>query len=287
MPPSASLGTPFYDDILYGDAEVPGPLMVSAEVLFGNYSFLQFIVGNTTETTPAQAYANICEHGSIPFLLSGLVSTRKYNGRTTGYCYDAAAQVRDSKNMDRFNDDLTHIVAAHASMFNDTDIAEYALMMSMYFANRAVLIQTPLSDFNLQVGREIYSSPGTITARPIMATASLIVISTLIFLQALGLAVLAWFIYSMPTWASAFGAMEVARIGKALPDDGLPPLGPVTLQDEKRLMEIDGLVGRMSEGELADKMQGQGAEGRVQLALGGKGFITREVLHNKPEVGDK
>ncbi|KAI4865449.1 hypothetical protein F4820DRAFT_420471 [Hypoxylon rubiginosum] len=273
------IGSPF-DDGLDETASVPGPLMVSAEVLFGNYSFLQFVVDNATAMTPAQAFAAACEHGSIPF--SQVVSFATFGERPSTYCYDIPHQLRGGRDMSWYDDNLASIVASHSRIFNTTDIAEYALTMSMYFANRAVLTKTVLAQ-DAYTRREIYASPGTITTRPTMATASLVVITVLMFLQVLGLTIVAWFIYSLPTWASAFDAVEVARIGKALADSDLPPLGPVTLEDEKRLMKIDALVGRVGESGLANeksKVADGDAEippGRVQLALGGKGLITRKV----------
>ncbi|OTA78493.1 hypothetical protein M434DRAFT_402231 [Hypoxylon sp. CO27-5] len=284
LPAERSTGSPFNSDNYYS---VPGPLMVSAEVLFGNYSLLRFITNNVTGMTPTQAYESLCEHGNIPFTQPiGIVM---YGPGPESYCFDAASKVRDTLdtsgdrytyNLDRY---LTNIVAAHARLFNTTEYAEYALMMSMYFANRAVLTKTALAEKPFDA-REIYHSPGTIMARPNMATPSLVVITILIFMQTLGLLVVIWFIYSVPTWAAAFDSMEIARIGKALVGNDLPPLGPVTGKDEKRLTKIDGLIGiatedEVNEGEVVDeestaRKDGKGTN-RVELALGGKGLITR------------
>ncbi|XXG99326.1 hypothetical protein Hte_005663 [Hypoxylon texense] len=276
LPEQQWIGSPFEDGI-DETASTPGPLMVSAEVLFGNYSFLQFITDNTTALTSKQAFAAVCEHGSIPF--SQVATFDTIGERPSLYCFDIPHQLSGGHDDDWYDEDLVSVVTSHARIFNDTDVAEYALTMSMYFANRAVLTKTVLGQ-NPVGQREIYASPGTTTTRPTMATASLVVITVLMFLQVLGLIILAWFIYSMPTWAAAFDAMEVARIGKALPDSDLPPLGPVTLEDEMRLTKVDGLIGRNDLANVESKVGDGNAEmpsGRVQLALGGQGLISRKL----------
>lgn len=287
LPAQRSIGSPFNSD---QHSSVPGPLMVSAEVLFGNYSLLRFITNNITGMTPVQAFEGVCEHGNIPFTQPiGIVM---YGSGPESYCYDAAGKVRDVLNAteDRYtynlDEYLTIIAATHARLFNTTDYAEYALMMSMYFANRAVLTKTALAEMPFDA-REIYHSPGTIMARPSIAMPSLIIITILIFLQTLGLVVVIWLIYSVPTWAAAFDSMEVARIGKALADNDLPPLGPVTSKDEKRLTKIDGLIGidtgdKANDGEVVDeegavRKDGKEKMNRVKLALGGEGLITRRT----------
>ncbi|KAI0014212.1 hypothetical protein F4779DRAFT_211979 [Xylariaceae sp. FL0662B] len=301
------IGSPFNDYDVKHRPSVPGPLMVSAEVLFGNYSLLRFVADNTTMMTPAQAYASVCEQGSIPF--SQAIHIIIPDNGPVSYCYNAAGKVRDTLDASRdrydydLDDYLTYIVASQAGLFNNTDYAEYALMMSMYFANRAVLTKTASAEMPFDA-RPIFHSPGTIMARPNMATASLVVLTVLIFLQTLGLAIVAWLIYSVPSWASAFDALEVARIGKALADDDLPPLGPVTQRDEIRLTKIDALIG-IDTGDNADdgvsaveigEMRDGSAEipptdggssnniGRIQLLLGGKGLITRRIASKEAKL---
>ncbi|KAI0161798.1 hypothetical protein GGR52DRAFT_586027 [Hypoxylon sp. FL1284] len=288
LPAERPIASPFNN---YDNEEamlVPGPLMISTEVLFGNYSFLRFLADNTTGMTPAQTYSAVCGHGSIPF--SQVLFLISRDGGPQSFCGDVVDRALSRNEVD---DHLTRIVASHARTFNGTNDAEYALMMSIYFANRAVLTKTVLAEMPFNM-RNIYSSPGLIMVRPTMTMTSLIAISILIFLQTLGLAVIVWLIYSVPTWASAFDAMQVARIGKTLDDSDLPPLGPVKPEDEKRLTKIDALIGRVIESNSAIRENGAGDEGpekptdRVRLALGGKGLITRKVavdhLDEKVEI---
>ncbi|KAI2467532.1 hypothetical protein F4781DRAFT_444183 [Annulohypoxylon bovei var. microspora] len=266
LPGERSIGYPFNDFYDADSASVPGPLMVSAEVLFGNYSFLQFITDNSTGMTPMQVFAGMCEHGNIPF--SQVLGIILYDEGPLSHCGDVADRVNYTDDETQMDDELTFIVGSHVRRFNTTSYAEYALIMSMYFANRAVLTKTALAEIVTGDAREIYYSPGTAMARPSMATASMIAITILISLQTLGLAVVACFIYSVPAWAPAFDAMEVARIGKALPDNILPPLGPVTRKDEERLARIDALVGGSTiEGDSDGKRQGRYTTGMACFSI--------------------
>ncbi|KAI1378985.1 hypothetical protein F4677DRAFT_410243 [Hypoxylon crocopeplum] len=287
LPFAKPMGSPFNEFTYERDESVPGPLMISAEVMFGNYSFLQFITDNTTNMTSLQSYASVCEHGRFPF--SQVLGIITLDSGPESYCGNVPNELQFRS--DNADDRLSQIITSHARIFNNTQHAEYAIMMSMYFANRAVLTKTVLGTRPFDA-REIYGSPGSVMVRPIMATASLVVITVLIFLQTLGLALVIRLIYSVPTWASAFDAMEVARIGKALADDDLPLLGPVTRKDEERLAKIDGLIGIVTKDQSGDSILSDEDNeardtsvdvgpsektSRVELALGGKGLITRRI----------
>ncbi|KAI1176376.1 hypothetical protein F4777DRAFT_273756 [Nemania sp. FL0916] len=302
LPSSHSAGHPFYPaDIEH--SSTPGPLMVSAEVLFGNYSFVQFLADNITEMTPLQTYASVCEHGSIPFSQTGFFVATVGDYVPLRQCYDAAGNVRsavngsylDPEDLDRY---LTIILASHVGIFNSTDLAEYAFRISTFVANRAVLINT-VSAVQPFGARPIYSSPGTVFQRPIINIASLVVITVLIALQLLGLGLLTRLIYSVPTWASVFDALRVAQIGKVLPIQ-LPSVGHTQPEQEEQLADIDGLIG-IDGGHISEKENhGVVEDDRVaeedtqtrnaildsewiidrnqaHLALGGTGLITGEI----------
>lgn len=106
--------------------------MVSAEALFGNYSFVQFLADNVTEMTQVQAYASVCEHGSIPFSQVGSLFI-SVGSTPLGRCYDAAGNIQrsldqeSSSSLEELDTDLTLILASHTATFNNSDLAEYAL----------------------------------------------------------------------------------------------------------------------------------------------------------------
>ncbi|KAJ8133150.1 hypothetical protein O1611_g471 [Lasiodiplodia mahajangana] len=281
-------------------ASTPGPLMVSAEVLFGNYSFVQLLADNATAMTPVQAYAAVCEHGSIPLSQPAGLFVPSY-AAPLSRCYDAANNIRGSlSNSSRPTSDtldtyLTSILASHIGMFNNTAVAEYAFKISTYLANRAILVNTA-SQERTTGARPIYYSSGSILLRPIVNTPTLVVITILIGLQLLGLVLLTRFIYSVPTWTSTIDALAMTQIGKALPVTNWPPIGKLTPRDEKQLDKIDGLIGvDEGKGEGGDRIgevieknasvnddvsdpDSVGDMSQVHLALGGKGLITGETV---------
>ena len=90
----------------------------------------------------------------------------------------------------------------------------------------------------------MYTSPGELVQKPIVTRAVLIVLSSLIGLQLVGLAYLMYYIYHVPTWTGALDAIAMARIGATLSDNmSLPFDAEVELRDIERLKDVDGLVG--------------------------------------------
>ncbi|KAI0102589.1 hypothetical protein GGR51DRAFT_527021 [Nemania sp. FL0031] len=295
-----SPGHPFNDfDDQHGST--PGPLMVSAEVLFGNYSFVQFFSDNTTAMTPVQAYAAVCEHGSVPF---SQASNLFVSQQPLDRCYNAAGNVRGAlsnasyPHLEALDLDLTSILASHIGTFNNTDVAEYAFKMTSYLANRAILVNTASNEEFLSA-RSIYSSPGSIFLRPVIDLPTLVIITILIGLQLLGIVLLTVFIYSVSTWTPTLDALAVRQIGKALPVNNWPAIGQLTSRDEEQLKKIDGLIGvngvhdqsgdhiteegqtiekdaqimdSVSDPELARDST------KIHLELGGKGLITRDIV---------
>ncbi|KAJ5185597.1 hypothetical protein N7491_006535 [Penicillium cf. griseofulvum] len=92
-----------------------------------------------------------------------------------------------------------------------------ALLASMYISNRAMLTQTatPAHAFS---GREITFGAGMLVSLPLKTLAGTVVVSIVIFLQLLGLSVLAYYIYQLPTWTHALDSVEVARMAIGLKD---------------------------------------------------------------------
>lgn len=101
--------------------------------------------------------------------------------------------------------------------FEDKDFAEQALGAAMFLANQAVLTMRPWvpeweAKDRFLGGRKIYTAPGTTAQKPQLTKTSLVVISSLILLQLLGLGVLAYFIYRRPAEMKVLDAMSVAQI---------------------------------------------------------------------------
>jgi hypothetical protein len=95
-----------------------------------------------------------------------------------------------------------------------------------------------------------------------------------------GLGVLVWYIYTIPTWTPQLNALAVAQMAQSIPDGHLPPLGPISDTEMKKLEGLDGLVGVANddwgkEGGLAAKAE------NVRLARGASGIVRRSMRPKK------
>ncbi|KAF3025875.1 hypothetical protein E8E14_014819 [Neopestalotiopsis sp. 37M] len=277
-----------------------GPLMTSAEALFGNYSLLHLLAENSTNMTPAQTLVAMCTRGTLPLTqLRHIVD----DGSLASSCSSIDLIASDDTSFDE--GDLDHmideLVGSYFANWNKTNYAEYMLMVSMYYANRAVLVNTATSTGSLYA-RSIYASGGTILIKPVFrGIASMIVLTILIAAQFVGLIFLAWYIYQVPTWAPALDAAAVARIGRTMKDHELPPIGAFTEKDEQKLKKVDGLIGVVEGKEAVDRDREGDEESQIEsesessgtaaliipLAPGATGFISKKLLPRKSKKSKK
>ncbi|KAK7017244.1 hypothetical protein R3P38DRAFT_2635099 [Favolaschia claudopus] len=276
---------------------ISGPLMTAASALFGNYSFLN-IADPVNNLTSNQLFALMCKNGGIPFALP----IQLVNGQDfSSYCSDYQIGYITRSRVVADSTIASALGTWFFNRFNATENAEYILDMTMFMANRAALNKavTLSQGFNQ---RPIYTSPGTVLYKPTKSLAGTIIVSLLIGMQLVGLGWLVVYIYSVPTWTRSLDALAVARIGGEVPEGELPPLGPVTKEDERRLKRVDGLIGVKDAGVLSEDLEltdveGAGAragrgsetsvaligketlgEAEVELVLGGRGVVTRRLL---------
>lgn len=148
--------------------------------------------------------------------------------------------------------DVLEVMNSWIRSFSYPDSAERVLKIGMFAANQATLnvygrdVEGGGSQgFNWGHNiRRISTSPGLLVDKPVVNFASLIVVSTLVGLQLIGLAYLTYYIYHVPTWTRALDAMAIARIGASIgPNSALPPIGPVSSEDMEGLKGVSGLVG--------------------------------------------
>lgn len=217
------------------DLIMPGPLMTSAIAIFGNHSFF-YIAANSSNATFPPVTLQICQQGNIPFSRLGLVKFDEFQS----LCYDINS---DWYQRHQNEYDLARLLNSWIIGFKDTDAAEEALGASTFFTNQAMLTQTVDGSWGTMNGRRIFTAPGLVIPRPAMTLAGIIIISTLIFLQLIGLAYTVRYIYQVPTWTPALDAIAVAGIGASLKDTDLPLIGPVYQKDKAKLKQLDGLVG--------------------------------------------
>ena len=99
-------------------------------------------------------------------------------------------------------------------------------------------------------------------------------------MQVGGLVALIWYIYSIPAWTPQLNALAVAQMAQSIPDGDLPPMGPISDAEMRKLENLDGLVGVANddwgkEGGLAAKAE------NVQLARGASGIVRRSMRPKK------
>lgn len=260
----------------------PGPLMSAAQALFGNGSFLRLVAENATKLTPSQTLAAICRPGDIPFSQVTATFVSRYWHMVV--CLDPPQDIREITDIDYLID---KVVSSFLGYFEEPYMAEYVLEIAVFLANQATL-QAATPQYS---ARPIYFSPGTLFAKPTKSLAATIAISILIFLQLSGLAMLVRYAMQVPTWTSSPNAITMAQIGRAMKDSELPPIGPVRNDHLARLGEIDALVGIAENSDIVGSYL-SGSDKTIaaiptpstgiKLALGGHGFITRDVIHGKP-----
>lgn len=119
-------------------------------------------------------------------------------------------------------------------------VTQSTLGVGMYLSNVAVLQDAASND----AARTIYNLTGTEFVAPRYSQGPTIAISMLIGLQALILALLVCYIYSLPTWTDTLDAFAMMRIGAKLRGTmNVPLLSRVNTEELGTLDETDGLLG--------------------------------------------
>ncbi|TAQ87222.1 hypothetical protein B7494_g4454 [Chlorociboria aeruginascens] len=241
-----------------GDQLTPGPLMTSALAMFGNESFF-YVARNSSKSSFPGPISQICQAGNIPFTRLTIFSPLEYNN-IYGPCSDINSRyteefMTDNSTMESmlyqwfgiFN--LTGTKDSEGYPYDAGNYAKKALEVGMFFANEAWLVQTAAATY-LTGARNIYTSPGTPMFRPAKTLAGTIIVSVLIFLQIIGLSILAWYVYTVPTWTNVLDSMAVSQLAKSVDDDKIPPLGYSNDEELAKLKDVDGLVGIADEDDL-------------------------------------
>lgn len=233
-----------------------GPLMTTAMTLFGDDSWLAM----TRDLTATMESSSVSDIAASPFAASICRMTPFLAAFDTSACEQHVP--------------LDNLVQNWTYMFSDPHVLELQLFAGIFLTNKAILTfsndEFSLYDIGAS-GRRIYTGPGSAILKPNVSLAALIVISTLIFAQVLGLAVLTYFIYHVPSWTSALDGTAMARIGARLGVSVLPSLCPNIQDETKRLKSLDGCIG-VSEGTLEAKETCDG-----HPSLGSSGIIRRRL----------
>ncbi|KAH7313708.1 hypothetical protein B0I35DRAFT_480376 [Stachybotrys elegans] len=230
------------DPYATGWIATPGPLMTTTLSLFGNTSFLRFFDGDTTSMSPSEAFYALCTHGNIPY---GQIHSRSSNGDPHALCNGAvpaldAAGPENEASIDSFID---VVLASWFNHFKTVTESENLLNIGMFVSNEVLMTQAVTAVEEGFGARPIYYSEGTPVLKPSLTPVVVIAISVLIGLQGILLGIMAFYGCSGPTWTPTLDAMAMARIGQAMADTDLPPIGPVERRHRMRLKDIDAVIG--------------------------------------------
>ena len=119
---------------------VSGPLMTSANALFGNNSMLQLVSDNSSGMTAGETLAVLCEHAGLPF-----AQVKRATMTPTPYaihCKDIASRIGSPEYDKAAGEALDETFASWFGFFNKAETAEYLLMITVFLANRAVALST-------------------------------------------------------------------------------------------------------------------------------------------------
>lgn len=197
---------------------VSGPLATTAAALFGNTSWFDNVVSYSVNMTSkgennAVTWQRLCEGMPLGqlFLDKGDTLGLPDPGEHCTYDQRSARGFRATEDnlLNIRNGWLRAFVPQHDAWLvtkgdlQPTAMVESMLQIGLFAANRALLtFHSPnsIGSFHSQ-GRSIYSSDGQIVQKPEMSSTALIFLTILLGLQLLGLALLTYYIYHVPTWS--------------------------------------------------------------------------------------
>lgn len=239
----------------------PGPLMTSALAIFGNESFF-YVAKNYTNSSTTYPISQICQAGNIPFVRLSSIPTA-YWLQFLGVCEQITSSYTEAHQVD--DSDLEQLLYNWFTIFNSTggDLGNYAkeaLEVAMFKANEAWLTETAAAT-TLSTARNIYTSPGSPVLRPLKSVAGTVIVSVLLGLQITGLLILAWYIYTVPTWTTAFDSIAIAQLAKNVDNDYIPPIGYTDDKALEKLKDVDGLVGIVEKDVTSASETSETAEG--------------------------
>jgi hypothetical protein len=235
-------------DSQYGPStswNISSPLMLSASALFGPTSFFHVATNYSDmyvrrdKTDHAWAHwQNVCVGMPFNRLFS---SDSDINPDLFPSC--VREKIPESW---MTGQDVLFLLNKWIHGFNNTDVAEKALETSMFLTNKLIMTMQVSEWGTINGGlstRDIYTSSGVAIQKPSVSLAAKVTISLLIFIQFVGLALLTYFIYHVPTWTYMLNAMAVARIAASLDDSSLPIIGNAHEGNSKDLDHISGVIG--------------------------------------------
>lgn len=262
--------------------------MISTLAMFGNNSWWHAVApGNETlsilsNDSIAEGLTSICQTVAIPF--SGFQLTTNSFGTAASYYIDVNGGLYDDDtNSDWQAVRLRSIVYGWISSFNrdwlyENDTANI-LEPSTFFADEAVLSAS--SDLNYAFGAKwIYTSEGTIFYQLYKSLGGMISVTALIFLQAIALLILAWYMHATgPVWTDTLDGL----VGVAARDKGGNEV------EDAPLLESAAGEGEQNGGTAMGEQKRtlDVTERPLLLRLGAPGIITKDMAKRGREEKKK
>lgn len=233
---------------------ISGPLMTSVLAFFGNNSWVHGVANLTSERDEDRdelttMYADrpallgpLCDALPFRYFISSLGNTYEHDD-----CSDSLLEL-----MMTYSD--------HMSGWSRNSTAAERINVAMLFANQAALTShtAGILPWQRDTGREIYTAPGIKVWKPSISLPSLIILSTIVGVQVIGLLWLGWWIYKWPTWSRTLDAMAIARVAASIDPSVLPPFRTIGQKDWEKLAHIDGLIGTQLQEEAGEQQRGPG-----------------------------
>ncbi|KAH0432391.1 hypothetical protein CcaCcLH18_06471 [Colletotrichum camelliae] len=231
-------------DVFGGWTSSMGPLRTTVEALFGAESYPQAVLAFLSQTFPdGQMPANLSltddsvhdatkKGCALPAPLHGW--QMPYNSKNDDFdtwypsIYNGCTLNKLPKSLFRIAQGLRHLT-----------VAQSTLGVGMFLSNAAVLQDAASND----AARTIYNLTGTAFVAPKYSLGATVMLSALIALQTICLALLVWYICTLPTWTNTLDSFAMFRAGSQLKDSVNLPLGHVDQDVMHKFNEIDGLVG--------------------------------------------
>lgn len=229
-----------------------GPLMTTAQALFGNdswFSTIQQILNVAPNNqTELQFIVLLCQ-------LMPLNQASYFDlGFTSIYCSDIGLQ--DVVDNGPVSENLAKLIRYFFYSFSSPRMARAIVNTGTFFANSdllsQVLPQYPPYSTNMSNMVLSYDAYETEPLIPVVSTHAFVAITVLIALQVLSIILLLLYIYSTPVWTKTLDAMALVSLGAQLSGldifhsagHGGTPLGPsdVSPTGREKLFRMDGLI---------------------------------------------
>lgn len=268
------------DGDVYWSSPGLGPLMTTAQALFGSGSWFDLLstVVNDNASTVAD---NTTGFVILNFLCQSMpLSQASYFTTST-----ALPSWCDSIANEDFNTMSANLLRAFFAIFDIPRLGRAALNTGAFFTNDYLLSSALPSGFYFETANTEYNSlyhfDSYITAPriPVASTATFVVVTILIAIQALAILALVAVIYSVPVWTHTLDALALAGLGAQLAERvvfhsagswGADTLRPseVDADARKELFGLDGLI------DLTGGQQQTPSNSSTDRSVGGNGNGT-------------